>query len=370
MSIEGRRVAILLPDLRLGGVERVRLLLAAEFIKRGLKVDLVLGRASGELLDQVPDGCRQVNLEAPRLRRILPALRDYLKRERPDGMLASVWPLTGIACLALRLSRAPCALVVSEHNDFRLVPAITRFEKSALRLFGPRFYAPASRVIAVSQGVADSLQKCARLGRTKIRVIHNPVRLPNPRPLPAEDQPLLDWWEAGGPRLLTIGSLKRQKAHDVLIRALAALGAYPDALLLILGEGPLRAETERLAAQLGLDQRVWLPGFRVDPDRFLERADLFVLSSSWEGFGNVLVEAMACGTPVVSTDCMSGPREILQDGAFGHLVPPGDPQALAQGIARALAAPTDPERLKRRAGDFTVAAAADAYLEELFGTAR
>ena len=370
MSIEGRRIAILLPDLRLGGVERVRLLLANEFIKRGLKVDLLLGQATGDLLNQIPDGCRSVTLDAPRLRWALPALRSYLAREKPAGLLASVWPLTGIACLALRLSRAPCALVVSEHNDLRLVPALTRAEKAMLRLFGPWFYAPASRVIAVSQGVADSLQDCARLRRTKMRVIHNPVRPPNLRPLPAEDQPLIDWWEAGGPRLLTIGSLKPQKAHDVLLRAIAALDSHPNARLMILGEGPLRLETERLAAQLGLDKRVRLPGSRVDPDRFLEKADLFVLSSSWEGFGNVLVEAMACGTPVLSTDCMSGPREILADGALGGLVPPGDPRALAQGIAQALANPSDPTRLKQRAGEFSVATAADAYLEELFGAAR
>ncbi|HSF94525.1 MAG TPA: glycosyltransferase [Thermohalobaculum sp.] len=362
------RIAIVLPDLRGGGAERLNLILAREFLDRGFGVDLVLARVEGDLLDDVPDGCRIVDLAAPRLRWVFPALRRYLRSERPLGVLAAMWPLTGIACLAVRTARVPVRLVVSEHNDFRLAPAITSRERFLLRIFGGWIYRPADAVVAVSQGVAESLHRCAGLEAGKTRVIYNPLREPSGGPWPSEDLPLREWWNAGGKRLLTVGALKPQKAHDVLLQALAALDSHPDSRLIVLGEGPLRSETQALAERLGLAARVRLPGFRRDPFPFMSEADLFVLSSSWEGFGNVLIEAMACGTPVVSTDCPSGPSEILANGTYGVLVPPGDPAALASGVDAALCAPPRPELLKQRAREFSPARAATAFLTAMFGS--
>lgn len=185
--------------------------------------------------------------------------------------------------------------------------------------------------------------------------------MPTPEALRSTEQL---WTAAPGGRILTVGSLKAQKNHPLLLRAFARL-ARPDARLMILGGGddaPLR----RLAAELGIADRVVLAGFHLDPTPFYQTADLFVLSSDHEGFGNVIVEALAQGLPVVSTDCPSGPAEILEGGRWGALVPVGDAEALAAAIDRALATPHDPDALKRRAADFAPAIAARRYLDLLF----
>ena len=361
------RVAIVLPDLRGGGVERVRLILANEFLDLGFSVDLVLARVAGELLGDVPDRCRVIDLAAPRFRSVWPALHKYLRRERPRGVLAAMWPLTGIACFAARTSRVPFKLVVSEHNDFRMAPAITQAERHVLKLLGRWIYEPAAAVVAVSRGVEESLHQCAGLNHNKTRVIYSPFRQPIGGQFLSDDAPLLDWWNGASARLLTVGTLKAQKAHDVLLCALSKLRSHCDARLIILGDGPLRPETEELIVKLRLEDRVRMPGFRLDPFPFMTLADLFVLSSAWEGFGNVLIEAMACGTPVVSTDCPSGPREALADGVYGTLVPPNDPGKLAQAIAEALRRPADAERLKFRSRQFSPRSAAQSYLEAMFG---
>jgi glycosyltransferase involved in cell wall biosynthesis len=163
-----------------------------------------------------------------------------------------------------------------------------------------------------------------------------------------------------------VGSLKPAKDFALLLAAFAKLRQHSNARLLILGEGPLRGELEALKCRLGLDGAVDMPGFVASPYPYLAKADVFVLSSAWEGFGNVIVEALACGTPVVSTDCPSGPGEILADGRYGMLVAPGDAAALAQAILASLAAEHDRAALIRRSQDFSVAKAAEQYLELLF----
>jgi glycosyltransferase involved in cell wall biosynthesis len=162
-----------------------------------------------------------------------------------------------------------------------------------------------------------------------------------------------------------MGRLHAQKDYPTLLRALRLVRGTIPARLLILGEGPARPEIEALRAGLGLDGAVSMPGFHPDPYPFLAHADLFVLSSLWEGFGNVIVEALACGAPVVSTDCRSGPREILRDGQFGDLVPPGDPEALAAAILATLSRPRDRAALIARSADFSIDKAARAYLRRL-----
>jgi glycosyltransferase involved in cell wall biosynthesis len=201
-------------------------------------------------------------------------------------------------------------------------------------------------------------------------VIHNPIVTPQLLEA-ARAEPDHPWLRTSQPPIiLGAGRLTRQKDFPTLVRAFAQLAPHTDARLIIIGEGGERAALERLIGALGLDSRVDLPGFVRNPSSFMRRARLFVLSSAWEGFGNVLVEAMAVGTPVVSTDCPSGPREILADGAFGALVPPADPQALARAMLGALEQLADPDALRRRAADFDVEIAARRYLECFFGTER
>lgn len=360
------KIAILLPDLRAGGVERVRLTLARHFIERGHRVQFVLQRLEGELLSELPGGVEIVDLGAPRVRQVLPALFGYLDTERPAALLAGMWPLTGLASL-VRQKRGPqFRLVVSEHTDLREAPSLKRWERTLLKYAGRRLYRGADATVAVSEGVAESLSAVAGIKRAAIQVINNPVRVPSVIDLIDPGDARLDWWLGAPHRLISIGSLKQPKAYHNLIAAVSAVRATMDARLIILGEGPLRVGLQQQIDDLGLSDAIRLHGYAADPFPILARASLFVLSSIREGFPNVLTEALACGVPVVATDCRSGPREILADGEFGTLVPVGDADSLSRAIKEALARPHDPERLRARALDFAPEKAAKAYLDLLF----
>lgn len=361
------KISILLPDLRGGGVERIRLVLAEEFVRAGHEVEFVLLQARGALLAEAEARFPVRSLGCARMRQAPLRLARYLRERRPDALLAAMWPLTGIAGLAARLSGYRGRLLASEHNDFRWMPSIKGYERRALKRFGRRIYAPCHRVVAVSDGVAESLGAVAGLPRDRSEVIHNPVRPMTPDAMTDEDRHALDGWLTGETRLIAVGTLKQQKGFDVLLRALADLRRRRDARLLILGDGPLRGDLEALARDLGVADSLWMPGFRPNPATFLQHARVFVLSSNWEGFGNVIVEALAAGVPVVSTDCPSGPAEILDNGRFGYLVPTGDPTALARAIRGMLDAPTPNDLLAARANSFHPADKSARYLELLAG---
>ena len=205
----------------------------------------------------------------------------------------------------------------------------------------------------------------SELPRERITTVYNGVDLRRLDELAAS--PVADpWFESDAPAvLMAVGRLAPQKDFRNLLEAFARVRSRRGVRLVILGEGPERARLESLAADLGIAADVKMPGAVLNPFAYMARASLFVLSSAWEGFGNVLVEALACGCPIVSTDCPSGPREILDGGAFGPLVPVGDDEALADGIIHALALPADRGRLRERAQIFSVHAAVDRYLEVL-----
>jgi glycosyltransferase involved in cell wall biosynthesis len=295
-------------------------------------------------------------------------LARYMRERRPDALLAAMWPLTGIAGLAARLSGYRGRLVASEHTDFRRTTWIKGYERRALRHFGRSIYAPCHSIVAVSEGVADSLGAVAGLARGRIEVIHNPVRPMPPAAMTDEDRRALDGWLTGDMRLIAVGTLKPQKGYDVLLRAFADLRHRRDGRLLILGEGPLRRDLEALARELGVTDSLWMPGFCPNTATFLQHAHVFVLSSNWEGFPNVIVEALAAGVPVVSTDCPSGPTEILASGEYGRLVSVGDPEAMAQAVEATRDSPPDPTPLTARAQDFAPGNAARAYLNLLLGS--
>jgi glycosyltransferase involved in cell wall biosynthesis len=227
-------------------------------------------------------------------------------------------------------------------------------------------YPSADGLVCVSAGVAEDLRGYLDPPHGKLHVIYNPVLSPQQFSR-APAVPPHPWLEPGQPPLiLGAGRLTRQKDFPTLIRAFALVTAQRDCRLMILGEGQERSALESLAAGLGLGDRVALPGFVTDAMGYMSHARLFVLSSAWEGFGMVLVEAMAMGTPVVSTDCPSGPREILRDGELGPLVPVAVPEALASAMRQVLDSPPDRERLRRRAADFTSDRAAERYLRLMF----
>lgn len=357
------RLAIFIPDLRGGGAERTALTLAEGFINRGHEVELVLLRAAGELMDAVPPKARIIELKANRIRETIRPLVTYLRHERPDALLAVMWPLTVVAVLARIVSKAETKIVVSDHGilseHYARRPAIL----AALRLSTRLLYPRADARMAASQGIAADLAKLSGIPNDTIQVIHNPIAVPIEQI--GDDKLAKPLWGDAKSRILAVGALKPEKDYGLLIEAFATLPRERNAGLMIVGEGQLRPQLEGLADRLGVGDRVSLPSFR-DPWPYYVSADLFVLSSRSEGFGNVLVEALAAGLPIVSTDC-PGPREILEGGKWGALVPAGDRDSLAEAMEQALDRSVDKQGLKARSAQFGPDIALDAYLAVLLG---
>lgn len=350
----------------MGGAERLHLDLAHEFKRMGYQPEFTLMRARGELLREARSAFPVVDLRCDRARQLPMALARDLRARRPGALLAAMWPLTVVAPLARALSRRDCRVVVSEHNTLSVQYARWgHAHRAALRASMALGYRLADERVGVSDGVARDMSRLSGLTRDRFRVIHNPVPPPLPSSRSAQAQAEALWGLRIGPRILGVGRLKRQKNYALLLHAFARLG-QPDARLMLLGNGEIEDELRMLAAALGVAGQVVLAGFQANPSPFYRTADLFVLSSDYEGFGNVIVEALACGTPVVSTDCPSGPAEILADGTFGTLVPVGDAEALARAVEEALVRPHDPDTLRARARDFAPEKAAKAYLDVLF----
>ena len=355
------RIAILLPDLRPGGAERMHVTLARHWLQQGVDVDFVLQRNTGELLAEVPDDATVFDMRAGRVRRILLPLMKYLRERSPAAVLAAMWPLTVMCPLAARICGYRGRVVVSEHAPQSLSYADRGHLHNIFMMTSMRACYPwADHRVAVSRGVAEDMSRLSGLEIDKFDVIHNPAA--TGRVLQRADCNLP--FSCKGPLILTVGSLKKVKRHDLLIRAFALL-RIPAACLVILGEGAERRKLEDLARELGVGHRIHMPGFQGGPGPWYARADLFVLSSDHEGFGNVIVEALEQGTPVVCTDCPSGPREILDDGKYGALVPTDNVDALAKAMEDSLSRGHDRELLKGRARAFSVDQAAAKYLNLL-----
>ena len=358
------RIAILLPDLRGGGAERVMVDLAREFLRCGHNVEFVLMQATGDFLAEAQREFSVVDLSTPRMRNVLPALVRYMRRRRPDALMVAMWPLTVIAPLAARVAGFRGKVLISEHailsQQYSLLGALHRI---ALRASAYVAYRLASMRVGVSHGTGADMASLSHMPLERFTIIHNPVRPAIP---PASDtlSAAHALWATDGPRILTVGNLKSEKNHPLLLRAFAKMPRR-DAVLMLLGRGENELGLRALASKLGIADRVIFAGFHADPSPFYATADLFALSSDHEGFGNVIVEALSFGLPVVSTNCPSGPAEILQGGRFGQLVPVGDAPALARAMTSALNAQADRDILLRRAADFAPEIAARKYLDLL-----
>lgn len=364
-----RTIAIVLPDLRGGGVERIRLALSNEFLRLGFGVDFVLVRATGDLIDEIPPGARLFDLAVSRLRMAVWPLTRYLREEQPDAVLVAMWPLTVVGIAAHRLARSKSQIVISDHNTLSLaLGGRGQLHRAVLRTSMGAFYRLADARVAVSRGIIADLSELSGIAPERFTMIYNPIALRDPS-AGSESMDPAELWAGSGLRLLSIGTLKAQKNHKLLIRAFAEVAKHRNVSLLILADGSLRPELEALVASLGLTGKVRMPGFIADPSSVYAAADLFVMTSDYEGFGNVLVEALVGGVPIVSTNCPSGPSEILENGRYGALVPCGDRDALVDAILAALDSEHDRAALRKRGAAFSAAAAAEAYLNLLFAPA-
>lgn len=371
--------------------------LAKAFVTSGHKVDLVLCETKGAFLATVPSTINVIPLkptaswisrllvltENPRLLiplllpilfskkppktiRYLADLTAYLVREKPHALLSAKTHANLVAIWATKSPESHTRVVISERSTISTV--IQNSRKWRWRYVRPliqRVYKKADRITAVSNGVAEDISSDIGLSRARISTIYNPIltehintqsSLPIPHP----------WCEdAAIPIILGVGRLVPAKDFSTLVKAFAHVHETYSARLIILGEGRERQSLEHLATQLGVTSDFLLPGFEDNPYAYMSRASVFVLSSQLEGLPNALMEALACGCPIVSTDCRSGPQEILANGKFGSLVPVGDDRAMAHAILATLNDPPRSKQLQARAAEFDIDTIAEQYLQAL-----
>jgi glycosyltransferase involved in cell wall biosynthesis len=368
-------VAVFLMDLQGGGAERVMLNLAEGLSEAGFKVDLVLVQAVGEYLAIVPPTIRVISLGCKRLISSIPAMGRYLQQHQPKVLLSALED-TNIIAIAARQwakqwakhrARVKTQLIVTVHNQLsQEVKHAANWKRRCVPYLIRWIYPWADAVVGVSQGVVDDLVQLG-LSRSHTHAIYNPIITPSFVNLSQTAEILEHPWfgPQQPPVILGVGRLNQQKDFATLIQAFATLRAQQPVRLIILGEGMERGRLEALVKQHGLDDDVSLPGFVSNPYAYMAQASVLVLSSAWEGFGNVLVEAMAMGTPVVSTNCPSGPAEILMDGQYGRLVEVGDADAMADAIRATIKRSPQPVMLQQRAQDFSLDHALQAY-QKLF----
>ncbi|TCO81619.1 glycosyltransferase involved in cell wall biosynthesis [Plasticicumulans lactativorans] len=359
-------LAVLISFSGEGGVERMVLNLVDGFAAAGLRVDLLAIRADSAHLGALPPGVHLHDLGVRHSGLAVPALARYLRRERPRALLAAKDRAIRAAVAARALARVPCRIVGRLGTNLSAAlegrAGISRWLRVApMRLFYPYV----DHVVAVSAGVATDTRALTGLPAGRCSVIRNPVVMPRLAELAAAPAPHPWLADGGDPVILGAGRLTEQKDFATLLRAFAQVQAAYPARLVILGEGRERKALEALAGSLGLRERLLLPGFDPNPYAWMCRARLFVLSSAWEGSPNVLTEALALGVPSVATDCPSGPREILDGGRYGALVPVGDDAALARAMLATLAAPLLADTLRQAVAEYTQAAAVTAYLRLL-----
>lgn len=365
--MEPKHITLFVRHLPIGGIQKIVVRLANEFSQRGHNVDLVLARGEGPLACDVSPEVRLVNLDKQRVWGALPALLGYLWRERPTVLFSAGTAVNLVALWAKALLPLRLRAIISVHNN------MTQYASNDKVRYGTyiptliRWFFPlADKIVAASEGVLQDLASISTPAARNACVVYNPVV--EGELCRKADQSVTHPWlnERDVPVILGVGRLVPQKNFDLLFRAFTRVQETRDARLLVLGDGNQRGQLESQAKELGIEDKVDLPGFVRNPYPFMAKASLFVLSSDYEGFGIVLAEALACGCPVVSTNCPSGPREILEDGKWGRLVPVGDEEALAEAMCTSLAEEHDPERLRERAMDFSVDRVVDEYLEVLF----
>jgi glycosyltransferase involved in cell wall biosynthesis len=331
---------IITPDLDIGGAELVLLRLAEAFVAMGREVHLASLTSGGVLAGTLPAGVVFHDLASRAGRNsngialafvMLPKLIELLRSINPDAVLSSMTGTNFLAVIARSFARCGSRLVLREESS--VINIKSRLKRLAL----PKLYARASAIISVSEGVASDLESMG-IAHARVHVIHNPIDAQRLRQL-AQSGPELSA-DDHRPYVIALGRLTAAKDHATLLRAYASCDLRESHRLVIVGEGGQRANLECLAKELGISDQVLLTGAMVNPYRVLAGASLHVLSSRWEGLGNVLLEAMALGVPVVSTDCRHGPRELLDGGRYGRLVPVGDEIALAHAMDAELAHPS------------------------------
>jgi glycosyltransferase involved in cell wall biosynthesis len=368
MTRMGKSLVIYLPQMANGSIETGLLHMAPHFARYGYDVTFLVHEAKIKT-----NGFRLISFNRKRsLTCLLPLMR-FLRQEKPDILLSNLSHNNIITIWAKLLTRSATKIIAVHHNalsaeslhkdnwQYKILPLITRL-----------FLKKADAVIGVSQGVADDLIRTAKLNAARVHTIYNPIidndfyqRMAEPVTHPWLKDKTIHV-------ILGVGRLVKQKDFATLISAFALALRQRDMRLIICGEGPLLYQLQAQAVALGIADKIDFAGYKTNILPFMREASVMVLSTLNEGFGNVLAEALACGTPVISADCPHGPSEILDRGHYGKLVPVGEPQTMANAIVETLTNPPSPEALQKRGQEFSVQRAADDYLklfDQLYHTA-
>ncbi|SDI00482.1 glycosyltransferase [Desulfosporosinus hippei] len=372
-SLKKTPLSLYIPSLAGGGAEKITVNLANCFAAQGLKVDLVVSDLKGPLLKDISDKIRIIDLRSSRVIFSLIPLVIYLARNKPRAILSSLNYANVIviisSLLANFLAKAKTRVYVAEHSTLsQTLLHPPNFRTKFLPLLMKHTYKLADGIITVSKGVAADLAKIIGIPPSKIFVIYNPVFNKNVifKKMETPDHP---WFKPGSPPvILGVGRLHPAKDFSCLIKAFKALREELDVKLVILGEGEERSKLELLINDLGLQDEIDLPGFVRNPYEYMDHSSVFVLSSQWEGLPTVLIEALACGLPIVSTDCPSGPREILEDGKYGLLVRVGDELSLTKALSDILTNKVGIEKIPAETlMTYEYETAANQYLKLLIG---
>ncbi len=358
-------IGLFLPSLDGGGAERVFVELANEFVALGARVDLALADARGPYLSEVAPAVRIVDFEVSGVLRSLPKLVRHLRKERPEALLSGLDHANIVAILARVAARSTTRSVISIRSvptaGYRETPSLRRWVLLRLMRIAYPF---ADAIVANSDAVASDVSQLLGIPRDRLHTVHNPLNISRIQSLSFEgvDHP---WCVAGAaPLILGVGRLDVLKNFSALIRAFCLVRSRRECRLVILGEGPERANLEGLIRQLGLDREVLLAGFVNNPFSWMRRSRVFVSCSLTEGCPNALMQALACGTPVVSTDSVGGSGEVLQGGKWGYMVAVGDIRAMAAAIEASLDTTGHPD-VRLRAKDFAHETVVRQYLQIL-----
>jgi len=357
------KIAFVLPSLRGGGAERVVLNIIRELERKSHNIDLVLVEASGEFLNDVPSTITIIDLGTKRTYRSIFPLINYLSKEKPQIVFPSLPHISVVTLVARFLSNSKCVVIPIEHNTLsQSALHATTLRGRLLPYFMRIAYKLADRIIAVSVGVGNDLVDLVGINRSNLSIIYNPVisqQLIESSYEETDNPWLLD---SKHPVILGAGRFTQAKGFDVLVNAFALLRKSRSARLILIGDGPERENLKSLIVKHGLEMDVSMPGFISNPYVYFRQSSIFVLSSIWEGLPTVLIEALACGTRIISTDCPSGPNEILENGKWGVLVPVGDIASLAEQMSTLLDQPK-PKPCTSSWRKFTVDNSTKAYEE-------
>jgi len=368
MDGERRKVAFLIHDLRDGGAERITVSLANGIAARGFDVDLVLVNKKGKAsyFESIDPSVNVRSLKQARTLTSAFGFRDYYNEAAPDVVISALTHINVASIIGRLMARKKPRLVVVEHNQMSKnigrKKGFVRLAYSAV----PRVYRLADLIGVVSEGVKSDFVALTGIPADRVEVLYNPVVTPELQEQ-SREKPDHPWFQEGEPPvILGIGRLTEQKNFPMLIRSFAAVREKRQARLMFLGQGPDQEQLEAEAMATGYGDDIIFPGFVDNPFAYMSSAAVVALSSNWEGLPTVLIEAMACGTPVVSTDCPSGPSEILEQGRLAPLTPVGDVEAFTKSLDHVLDQKPAVEPLITRANAFSLDAAVDRYLQIAF----